>query len=245
MKESRDSKYKKVLEGIPFFACFTDEDLTNVEKIIREKNYKKNTTILLEDETRNAMYIVFSGKVKVVQISEDGKEQILAIHKKGDFFGEMALLDGKTQPANVVAMEDAMIGFIAKNDFDNYFLQNGTVLKQIISMLCGRLRDSWLILRVLSLSDAEQRVRAVLAHVSSIYGVEDLRGTIIPFKLTHKEIANYTALARETVSRLLSRLSQSGDIEILDNKNIVLKSSFIKSRPALRINTLHAHHNPR
>lgn len=244
MNESRNSKYKKVLEGIPFFACFTDEDLANVEKIIRERNYKKNTTILLEDETRNSMYIVFSGKVKVVQISEDGKEQILAIHKKGDFFGEMALLDGKTQPANVVAMEDATIGFIAKNDFDNYFLKNDTVLKQIISMLCERLRDSWLILRVLSLSDAEQRVRAVLAHVSSIYGVEDLRGTIIPFKLTHKEIASYTALARETVSRLLSRLSQAGDIEILENKNIVLKSSFVKRRPALRIHTLHAHHNP-
>lgn len=231
MNESRGDKYKKVLKGIPFFACFTDEDLTQVEKFIRERSFRKNATILLEDETRDYMYIVFSGKVKVVQVSEEGKEQILAIHKKGDFFGEMALLDGKTQPANVVAMEDATVGFIARTDFEKYFLKNDTVLKQIIFMLCDRLRESWLILRVLSFSDAEQRVRAVLAHVSSLYGVKDLRGTIIPFKLTHKEIANYTALARETVSRLLTRLSQSGDIEILENKNIVLRPSFAKKTP--------------
>jgi CRP/FNR family transcriptional regulator, cyclic AMP receptor protein len=228
MKETKRHKYRNMLESIPFFACFAEEDLSKVEEIIRETCFKKNNVILFEDETKNYMYIVFSGKIKVVQVREDGKEQIFAIHKKGDFFGEMALLDGKTQPANVVAMEDATVGLIAKNDFENYFLKNDTVLKQIIFLLCKRLRESWLMLRVLSFADAEQRVMAVLTHLSSIYGVKDLRGVIIPFKLTHKEIANYTALARETVSRLLSRLSQSGDIEILENKNIVLKPSFIK-----------------
>ena len=232
MKETRNHKHRKVLSGIPFFANFSDDDILHVENIIIERCFKKNSTILMEDETKNFMYIVFSGKVKIVQISEDGKEQIFAIHKKGDFFGEMALLDGKTQPANVVAMEDAAVGLIAKNDFERYFLKNETAMKQIIYMLCERLRNSWLILRVLSFSDAEQRVRAVLAHLSSMYGVKDLRGTVIPFKLTHKEIANYTALARETVSRLLARLCQSGDIEILDNKNIVLKSTFA-TKPSL------------
>lgn len=231
MKETQPHRYRKVLNGIPFFANFSKEDMAHVEEIITEKSFKKNSIILMEDETKNYMYIVFSGKVKIVQISEEGKEQIFAIHKKGDFFGEMALLDGKTQPANVVAMEDATVGLIAKSNFEKYFLRNETALKQIIFMLCERLRNSWLILRVLSFSDAEQRVRAVLAHLSSMYGIKDLRGTVIPLKLTHKEIANYTALARETVSRLLARLCQSGDIEILENKNIVIKPSFTKKSP--------------
>jgi CRP/FNR family transcriptional regulator len=234
MTEAQIHKYKKVLSGIPFFANFSNEDISHVEQIIIEKSFKKNSIILMEDETKNYMYIVFSGKIKIVQISEDGKEQIFAIHKKGDFFGEMSLLDGKTQPANVVAMEDATVGLIAKNDFEKYFLKNETALKQIIFMLCERLRNSWLILRVLSFSDAEQRVRAVLTHLSSTYGIKDLRGTVIPLKLTHREIANYTALARETVSRLLTRLCQSGDIEILDNKNIVIKPSFAKKKPQFR-----------
>jgi len=105
-------------------------------------------------------------------------------------------------------------------------MHNETVLKQIISLLCERLRESWMVLRLLSMSDAETRVRAVLTHISSIYGIKDLRGVIIPLKLTHKEIAEFAALTRETVSRLLSRLSEAGEIEILDNKNIVLRPSF-------------------
>ena len=220
---------RAILEGIPFFSCFSDEELTHIEQIIVEKKYKKNAVILMEDETKNFMYIVFAGKIKVVQVSPAGKEQILVIRKKGDFFGEMSLLDGKTQPATIVAMEDATVGLIARNDFESHFLRNDKVVQEIISLLCERLRESWMMLRILSFSDAEQRVRAVLTHVSSLYGVKDLRGTIIPMKLTHKEIADYASLARETVSRLLSSFCQSGEIEILDNKNIVVTPSFIQN----------------
>ena len=232
MKVSNKNNHRSTLQGIPFFSCFSDEDLANIEQIIIEKSVRKNDVILWEEETKNYMYIVFSGKIKVIQMGPEGKEQILVIRKKGDFFGEMALLDGKTQPATVVAIEDATVGLVSKNDFETYFLKNDKVLKQIISVLCERLRESWLMLRVLSFDDAEHRVRAVLNNISSLYGVKDMRGTIIPLKLTHQEIADYASLARETVSRLLSRFCHAGEIEVLENKNIVLKPSF--SREAVR-----------
>lgn len=228
MTVSRSHDYREILKGIPFFASFNDEELGMVGQIIRRKEYRKNAVILQDEETRYYMYIILTGKVKVLQASADGKEQILAIHKKRDFFGEMSLLDGKTLPATVVAMEDTTVGLIAREDFDRFFLNNPNVLKQLIVLLCQRLRESWLMLRVLSFADAENRVRAVLTHVSSTTGVNDMRGVLIPMKLTHREIADYAALARETVSRLLSRFSQSGEIEILENKNILLKPSFVK-----------------
>jgi len=123
-------------------------------------------------------------------------------------------------------MEDASVGLISKSDFDQYFMKDARVLKEIISMLCERLRDSWVVLRLLGQPDAETRIRAVLAHISSIYGIKDVRGTMIPFKITHQEIADFSALTRETVSRLLARLSQSGEIEINGTRTIILKPSF-------------------
>jgi CRP/FNR family transcriptional regulator len=81
-------------------------------------------------------------------------------------------------------------------------------------------------LRLLSLPDAETRVRAVLAHIGSIYGIKDARGMMIPFKLTHKEIADFAALTRETVSRLMGRLVQSGEIEVIGTRTIILKPGF-------------------
>ena len=226
MNELTTNSHKKILDNIPIFSCMQKEDRNKFYSLISEKHFKKNSVILMEDDSKNYMYVIFSGKIKVVRVNPHGKEQILVIRKKGDFFGEMTLLDGKSQPATIVAIEDATVGLISKSDFESFFMKNETALKQIISLLCERLRESWMMLRVLSLSDAETRVRAVLAHISSIYGVKDMRGIIIPLKLTHKEIADHAALTRETVSRLLSRLTQAGEIEILDNRNIVLKTGF-------------------
>ena len=232
MRASKSQDYRNILKSIPIFSSFLDEELSLIQEIIAEKSYRKNSVILSEDEAKDYMYIVFSGRLKVVQISSEGKEQILVTRKKGDYFGEMSLIDGKTQPATVVAMEDSTVGLVSKNDFESIFLKNEKVLKQIIFMLCERLRESWFMLRALSFDDAENRVRAVLTHVSSLYGIKDMRGDIIPLKMTHQEIADHASLARETVSRLLSRFCQAGEIEILENKNIVLKPSFVK-RPSV------------
>jgi len=229
MKTTGGNNHLKTLEKIPIFSCLLPDDKARLYEIIKEKHFKKNSIILMEDDSKNYMYVIFSGKIKVVRISSDGKEQIMVIRKRGDFFGEMTLLDGKSQPATIVAMEEAIVGLISKEDFDQYFMKDANVLKQIISVLCDRLRESWVIQHVLALPDAETRVRAVLEHISSNYGIKDVRGIMIPFKLTHKEIAEFAALARETVSRLLMRLSQSGEIEIIGNRNIILKSSFLHS----------------
>lgn len=227
MNKPSPTTYKTILNRIPLFSCLSPDELEQFTQVIIEKQYKKNSVILMEDDSKNFMYVIYTGKIKVVRVTPEGKEQILVIRKKGDFFGEMTLLDGKTQPASIVAIEDTTVGLISRADFERYFMENENRLKQIISVLCERLRESWMMLRILSLSDAETRIRAVLAHISSVYGIKDLRGVIIPIKLTHKELADYVSLTRETVSRLLSRLCRSGEIEILDNRTIVLKAAFI------------------
>ncbi len=227
MKEIGGHNNRKILEHIPIFSCLLPTEKSTLNQIIKERHFKKNSIILMEDDSKSFMYVIFSGKIKVVQTNLEGKEQILVIRKKGDFFGEMTLLDGKSQPATIVAMEDAVVGLISKKEFEQYFMKDVTALKQIIFMLCERLRESWVMLRVLGLPDAEARVRAILSYISSVYGVKDTRGILIPFSLTHKEISEFASLARETVSRLLARLSQSGEIEIIGRRTIILKPSFM------------------
>ena len=145
----------------------------------------------------------------------------------------MAILDGMTAPATVVAIEDTKVGFISKQDFENHLLQNRKALVEIISMLCSRLREAWLMLKVLSFTDAEQRIRRVLINSGDQFGVNDPRGTIINLRLTHQDIANLATTARETVTRAISRFVQAGEIEILEKKYILLKPDFIKNTDLL------------
>ncbi len=223
-------KYDKLLKQIPFLSKLSEVEL---RRIIIRKHFSKNQVILYEEDTAKFIYFIYSGKVKAVQLSVDGKERILAIHKKGDFFGEMAILDGKSSPATIVAMEDAEIGFISKEDFDWYLMKNEEVVKGIIAMLCERLREAWLMLKVTSFADAEHRMRAVLAHLGDQFGISDVRGRMINLKLTHKDLAHLASISRETATRFLNSFEKNGEIEILESKTILLKHEFLE-----KLNTL-------
>jgi len=215
-----------ILRSIPFFADLSDKELSDISKIITKKSFLKNEIILMEEDTPNYMYIIFSGKVKVVQVSADGREKVLTYHEKGEFFGEMSLVDGKTSPATIIAIEDSDIGLIHRAVFETYLLKNEKVNRELIAMLCRRLRESWMMVKVLSFADAEQRVRATLKILSSQYGEEDKRGTVITLKLTHRDIASYSSVSRETATRLLDRFIREGEVEIVKNKNILIRPSF-------------------
>ncbi|HMK57147.1 MAG TPA: Crp/Fnr family transcriptional regulator [Dissulfurispiraceae bacterium] len=224
--KSRSERNCTLLRSLPFFQGLTDKEFADLKHIFVERHYGRNKTIFLEEDTLNYMYIILSGKVKVIHSGFDGKEHIVAIHQKGDFFGEMALLDGKTSPATVVALEDTLITIISSKDFEKYLLKNDKILRQTISILCTRLREAWMMIKVLSLPNAEDRVRAVITIVSDYYGYKDARGTVLSSRLTHQNIADYSFVSRETVTRLMSRFAKEGEIEVLENKDIVLKPSF-------------------
>ncbi|SNB46126.1 Crp/Fnr family transcriptional regulator [Geobacter sp. DSM 9736] len=224
---------RDIIRAIPFFRDLPEAEFDEIERVIIRKRIARNQIVLFEEDTGNFMYIIFSGRVRVVHLSDDGKEQILAIHKRGEYFGEMSLFDGKTSPATVISMEETEVGLLAKPDFQRIVYRNATALHHFIGMLCDRLRESWLMLKIMSFADAEQRVRAVLKNMGALYGTKEQQGVILALKLTHRDIANYASVSRETASRLLSKFVKSGEIEILRNKFILLKSRFLDNLHAL------------
>lgn len=207
---------------MPLFATLSDGEFQSLEQIFHVKAYRKNQIIFLEEETGNYMYIVLAGKVKVTKSTSGGKETILAIHQAGDFFGEMALLDGKTSPATVSAMEDCKVATIYSEDFHRLLMRNEKVVTQIINVLCSRLRSVWAQIQDLTYSTAEARIRAGIRQLSKKHGVVDVRGIIINLKITHQELAELVGTSRETVTRTLACLQKRGIIMIDQRRIIVL-----------------------
>lgn len=225
---SRQKFEGQILKNVPFFSTLSPEAISEVERIIVRKRFAKDQVVLVEEEASSYMYLVYSGKVRVVQLSEEGREQIITFHKKNDFFGEMALLDGKTAPATVIAHEESVIGLLSKKDFEQHLLSHEEIRRKIINLLCERLRDSWDMIKILSFDNAEHRVMAVLKRLQELYGVTDDRGSLINVRLTHQQMANYASVARETVTRVLSRLEKEETILVLEGKAIVLTKEFYK-----------------
>ena len=202
-----------LIRRVPLFSTLSDEEFNQLSHIFIVRVYRKNQVIFLEEETGNYMYLVLSGKVKVAKSSASGKETLLAIHRPGDFFGEMSLLDGKTSPATVSAIEDSKIISVSAADFHKYLLHNEKVLLQIINVLCARLRQVWQT-QSMSSSAADARIRMGIHQLAQKHGIRDAHGTIIDLKITHQELAEMVGTSRETVTRVLAHLKEKGIIEI-------------------------------
>jgi CRP/FNR family transcriptional regulator, cyclic AMP receptor protein len=211
-----------MIRSVPLFSTLTDSEFNQLAHIFVVRSYRKNQIIFLEEETGSYMYLVLSGKVKVSKAAVAGKETILAIHRAGDFFGEMSLLDGKTAPATVSAMEDAKIISVSGADFHKYLLHNEKVMLQIINVLCARLRQVWQT-QSLSSSTADARIRMGIYDLAKKHGIRDAHGTIIDLKITHQELAEMVGTSRETVTRVLAHLRDDGIIEISQRRITLLK----------------------
>jgi CRP/FNR family cyclic AMP-dependent transcriptional regulator len=217
------------LKKIELFSSLTDEELSSMSKRLVIKRFKKNDLILGEEDTHEYMYIILDGKVRVVQVTEDGKEILLAIHRAGELFGELSLIDGKTSPASVIAAADCVITLISKKDFYLTISTHKKVLYNLLQILCFRLRESWEKIQLLNLNNASERLKILFLMLSNKYGEKTSKGITLNIKLTHQEIAEMAGIARETVTRVIDKLHKEGKIDILDNRLISLSPHFLKA----------------
>ncbi len=223
MKE--DLKIKS-LKKTALFSSLTSDELCQVLENVVIKNFKKNEIILHEENTSEFMYVILDGEAKVVQSTDTGKEIIMSVHQSGDFFGELSLIDGKTAPAAVCATRDSVTAIISKHDFFALLLGQNKVLENLLRILCSRLRESMKKIQILNFNNAAQRIKMLFLLLSETYGEQNENGTILKIRLIHQDIADMTGLTRETVTRILDKWRRGGEIQVLKNKFILLKSEF-------------------
>jgi CRP/FNR family transcriptional regulator len=226
---------KKIVKTIPIFANLTDQELSALLERTNIYKCSKGETIFLDDDQSQLMYIILKGRVKVVEITKDGQERVMAFRHRGDYFGEMGLLDGKTDSATIIAMEPCKMLLVTKRLFDEFFLQNNKALLGIIALLFKRLRESWVFHNIIGLKDAESKIRATLARYGKTLGVQDSSGVIINSTFSHQSIADRIQITRETATRALNRMKDQKEIEILAGRRIKLLPAFFDKQKQLEL----------
>lgn len=206
------------LAYVPIFSEIPLETIEKIEKIGTRKNYLKNDVILMEDEVGTALFVIVTGKVKVARTSGDGREVILTILSESDFFGEMAILDGQTRSATVVAIEDTELFLIQRNDFINLLKEYPEVAISLLQELTKRLRSADAKIKALSLKDAEGKVATVLLQLADDVG-RIKQGKVEIEKLPlQQDLANMAGTSRETISRTIHSFAKKGLVELDGNK---------------------------
>ncbi len=113
---------KKVLAEFPLFAGLADNELSILAKVASKAAYKKGECVYKEGTPGDTLYLLHKGNVKIthrVQNETDGEsDQTMGMVKKGSFFGELSLLDGRSHSATAVAAADVEVVLIKRHDFD-------------------------------------------------------------------------------------------------------------------------------
>ena len=209
------------LRNVPIFAELEEKDLLKVVKLGTSQKYKKGNIVVLEQDSGAALFVIITGKVKVVRMDEDGREVILSMFGPGEFFGEMSLLDGLARSASVVATMKSELFMIHRRDFLELLNEFPTVTISLLAELAMRLRKADMQIKSLSLKDAEGRVANVMLILADDVGIFRKGKVEIDELPLQQDIANMAGTSRETVSRMIHLFIEGGEVQIKGNKLII------------------------
>jgi len=193
------------LSTVPLFKSIDAVELGRFADAVREKSYPKGSVILFEDDPGDALFVVREGRVKVVLVSEDGREVILGLLGVGEHFGELSLIDDQPRSAHVIAMEDSALLVLRRDDFRKRVEANPSVAWSLLAELSRRLRRADGQIGSLVLLDVPGRIARMLLDTAEEGGSDQIEKA-----LTHQTIAHIIGASRETVSRAMREFQDAG-----------------------------------
>ncbi len=218
------------LKGLPLFSNLSNKELTEISKFTYEKKAKKGNLIFSQGEKGSTLYLIAKGRVKIVLIDESGKELVLAILKKGDFLGEMSIIEDEVRSATAVALEPTVLLTIERDNFINFLIRNPKAMLGVLRELSKRLRNADEKIGELAFQNVYNRVISYLNFLAETKGTKEKDGIFISELPTKREIADFIGSTRESVSRVLNDLHRKGLISLY-RKSVVIKKKLNFQRP--------------
>ena len=218
------------LSTVPLFAGIDPAELAQLSEVTREKQYPKGSVIVFEDDPGDALFIVREGRVKVVLVSEDGREVILGVLGIGEHFGELSLIDEGPRSAHVIAMEDATLLVLRRDDFKRRVEVTPQLAWALLVELSRRLRRADGQIGGLVLLDVPGRIARLILDAAGEHG-----GDTIEKPLTHQTIAQMIGASRETVSRAMSEFQEAGLITVARRRITVANRQALEQRAHAKV----------
>jgi CRP/FNR family transcriptional regulator, cyclic AMP receptor protein len=217
-----------ILKTVPLFSLFSDHQLAALFPAIQHRSYPRHSFMLRAGEKSDALYIILSGRAKIVIDDGEGREVTLTTIGPSEFFGEMSLIDEKPRSASVEALEACEVLYISKPAFMSCLKDNFDAAMLILKSVVGRLREADRKIASLALMDVHGRVARLIMDLAKESGGNWVVDT------GSEEMARMVGASREMVSRVLKDMRDSGLIRRDKRKIIVLDRASMDQRGAVR-----------
>ena len=208
--KDKSALIERLLKELPVFKNLSDNYLSQFAGDFIVFQVKKGETVFYQSDSSTDLYIVLEGAVRASLLNQEGQELVLATFDKGDFFGEMSLLDGKPRSATMIAAEDSILGMLKREKFLSAVKNDPMIAIDLLSALVQRLRMADGMIESLAFLDVSQRLMELLLQTAKAEGEKDKSGFFRIKKLTHKELAARIGASREAISKVIKALAFRG-----------------------------------
>ena len=208
------TKVEQILTRVPIFAGLTDRELAFLAQRTVTHHFSTGELIFSEGEPCTGRYVIESGHVRIFKSSSGGREQVLNIDGPGSSIAELPVFDGGAYPASAIAIENATLLVVSKQDFQALCLAHPQVGLKVLRVVGARLRRLVGIIEELSFTTVRHRLAAYLFRLAQKSGRRTGDGAIVSLPVNNQELAAQIGTVRELVSRNLSRLQAEGLIGI-------------------------------
>ena len=205
-------------------ACMSAQDADDLGRIAQLQHYAKNEFIFHAGALDKNVYFLRSGRVKIYQPTDCGKEVILWFCFPGEMFGFAEVAQGGGRVVNAVAGEPSAILRISQTQFTAFLQTHPAVSLLVMQVLSCRLRILGEVLVNLVNDDAQTRIMKLILRLGARYGVRVGSDELhLSIALTHQEIADMVGASRQTVTSVLGQLQRRGLMR-LENRRIHIES---------------------
>lgn len=199
----------QLIQNVPLFSGISSD---GIEKMLSQMVIVKltpNQVLFREGDVGTSMYIVMNGKIKIYHTSPKGDEKTITIFKKGDSFGELALIDGEPRSASAKALTFSELIKLDAFSFHELLQENYNMVKAILIELAKRIRKTNAQVQDLVFLDAKTLVVKTLINLANEHGKRvGLKKVQIDVPLTMQEIANLSGISIEVVEYVIQYLMQ-------------------------------------
>lgn len=208
-----------LIRRVPLFAQITPEQAVVVADAVVKRRFKRGERIVEQGAKSNALYIILSGRARVVMADRKAKEVILASLKPGDYIGEMSLIDNEPHSASVDAEIQTDVLELGSAQFNQCLINSVSTARAVMTGLVQLLRKSTDKIGSLALMGVYGRVADVLMGSA----VADAEGQkVIRDKISRQDIAKMVGASREMVSRVMRDFEEQGFIETRKGGSMVV-----------------------
>ncbi|MBW4563228.1 MAG: Crp/Fnr family transcriptional regulator [Mojavia pulchra JT2-VF2] len=210
-------------ELFPLLSTANPQTLEWLLNVAIDHEYPAERAVLMEDAWGNAVYFLVSGWVKVRRTSGDNFVT-LAILGKGDFFGEMAVLDESPRSTDVIALSPVKLLSVARERFIQILFKDPHLHHRMLQLMVRRLRQVNLRLQMRS-SPPAVKLAQTLVSLGESYGQKSDKGREI-FNIPFKDLAEVTEISLDETGKIMEKLHEKGWIEIDTTSNIIYLVNF-------------------